>query len=67
VVLIAAALAVAERLVALDELVRPDPLDPLEVKLVLDLQPHGRPVLLAERLAVHLVGQERMQVHEVLD
>src|SRR5262249_1062724 len=65
-VLVVAALPLAEGLVALAELDLPDPLDHLEAELVLDPQPQGRPVQRLERLAVHLVGQQRLGVHEVL-
>src|SRR5581483_1183036 len=56
VVLVVAALPLADGLATLDEFDRPNPLHHLEAELVLDPQPQRRPVQLAQRLVIHLVS-----------
>ena len=51
----------------MNEFDRDDPFDHLEAELVLAAQPQRRAMQDADRLAVHLVGEDRQFVAHVLD
>src|SRR5215472_8973955 len=61
VVLVVAALALADGRIRRDELDGTDPLDHLEAELVFDPYPQGRAVDIVERLVIHFVGQEAVR------
>src|SRR5256885_12972050 len=65
--LVVATFALVNRRDAFNERKCLDPFDHLEAELVLDPQAQQRPVQMRERLVVHLVGQQGLQVYGVLD
>src|ERR1043166_6472939 len=67
VVLGEAAFTLAKRMGVLDKLDRPEPLDHFETKLILDTQSQRRSVQIVERLIIHLVSQQGLRVHSVLN
>lgn len=67
VVLIFAAVPLADLLFAGDEFDRFNPLDYFVAELVLDAQPQRRSVEFGKRLVVHLVGQKTLAVQHVFE